>query len=277
MKKSLKRIISLLLAINMALSYVPVLAHGLELEVVEGTETAETDEVESGEGTVSEEEEVYSILVPIDSNINFVGMSIWWYDGRTLVENGVGGGVTARGYQTLLKECFTFKSSRNYCYSGYSLSGTNADDSRSIINAVSSWTGETGDIWTLDTITNDFKRDIPIGTIEDYINNTGITTYYGALRAFSNKVFELSGKEAVVICSNALRRNNDGYTSTSANTQGHTLADYEIALKEIAELNGWYFVDQFNQSGITDELLATVTLDGLHLNNAGYEMAVKPW
>ncbi|MBQ7875232.1 MAG: hypothetical protein IJ306_08775, partial [Oscillospiraceae bacterium] len=57
MKKTLKRIISLLLAINMAFSYVPVLAHGLELEIVEGTEIAETDEVESGEGTVSEAEE----------------------------------------------------------------------------------------------------------------------------------------------------------------------------------------------------------------------------
>ena len=53
----------------------------------------------------------------INKNVNFVGMSIWWYDGRTLDSSGFCGGVTAKGYQTLLKEQFTFSSAKNYCYS----------------------------------------------------------------------------------------------------------------------------------------------------------------
>ena len=215
--------------------------------------------------------------ISVNKNVNFVGMSIWWYDGRVLAESGVGGGVIARGYQTLLKEKFDFNATQNYCYSGYSLGGTTESDAKSIANTASTWTGAAGDVWTLDTITNDFKRNIPIGTIDDYTNNTGITTYYGALRVFKDKVTELSGESATVICANALRRNNSGYTSTSANTNGHTLADYSAALVEVAKLNNWHFIDQFNDSGITDDMLATVTLDGLHLNNDGYKIAVKPW
>lgn len=76
-------------------------------------------------------------------------------------------------------------------YYGYSLGGTTESDEKSIANAASTWTGEAGDVWTLDTITNDFKRNIPIGTIDDYTNNTGITTYYGALRVFKDKITEV--------------------------------------------------------------------------------------
>lgn len=219
-----------------------------------------------------------SAVTTINKNVNFVGMSIWWYDGRTLDSSGFCGGVTAKGYQTLLKEQFTFSSAKNYCYSGYSLGATAASDAYSIMeSAASSWTGSAGDIWTLDTITNDFKRNIPIGTFSNYENNTGNTTYYGALRAFKDRVNTLSGSTAIVICSNALRRNNSGYTSTSQNTAGHTLTDYEYALMNVAARNGWYFVDQFRLSGVTDDSIALTTLDGLHLNNFGYSLAAKPW
>lgn len=213
----------------------------------------------------------------INKTVNFVGMSIWWYDGNTLASGGFCGGVKARGYQTLLKEQFNFKTTSNYCYSGNSLGGTTSTDTSSIMNKATSWTGTSGDIWTLDSITNDFKRNIPIGTINDYENNTGITTYYGALRAFKDKVNELSGDSAIVICSNALRRNNSNYTSTSENTAGHTLLDYEYAVMNVAARNNWYFVDQYRYGGITDETIALTTLDGLHLNNFGYTLAVKPW
>lgn len=214
----------------------------------------------------------------IQRSVNFVGMSIWWYDGNMLAASGFGGGVICRGYQTLLKEYFDFSSTKNYCYSGFSLGSTSADDTSSIMaSRASEWAGSEGDIWTLDTITNDFKRNIPIGTITDYTEGTGSTTYYGALRGFADKVAELSGDDAIVICSNALRRNKEGYTSTSKNTHGHTLLDYEYALMNVAARNNWYFVDQYRLSSITDETLALTTLDGLHLNNFGYTLAIKPW
>lgn len=211
----------------------------------------------------------------INRNVNFVGMSIWWYDGKTT--NNAEKALQV-GYQSLLREQFEFKadSGTTYCYSGFSLGGTTASDASSIMSKSSEWKGENGDIWTLDSITNDFKRNIPIGSILDYENATGTTTFYGALRAFNDRVKALSGENAIVICSNALRRNNDGYTSVSTNSRGHKLTNYELAMMTIAKKNNWYFVDQF-RSRITDESLSITTLDGLHLNSFGYRLAVLPW
>lgn len=211
----------------------------------------------------------------INRNVNFVGMSIWWYDGRTT--NNAERALQV-GYQSLLREQFDFKadSGTNYCYSGFSLGGTTSTDVNSIVNKSSEWKGEKGDIWTLDTIANDFKRNIPIGSISDYENATGVTTFYGALRAFNDRVKALSGDDAIVICSNSLRCKDGGYTSISANSRGHKLTDYELAIMTIAKRNNWYFVDQF-RSKITDESLSITTLDGVHLNSFGYRLAVLPW
>jgi hypothetical protein len=214
----------------------------------------------------------------IEKNVNFVGMSIWWYDGRTLASGAVGGGEIAKGYQSLLKERFEFLSDTgtDYCYSGNSLGATSADDTSCIMLKAGSWLPSENAIWTLDTITNDFKRNIPIGTTADYDNATGVTTYYGALRAFKDKVAELSGN-AIVIASNALRRNNSGYTSTSKNGNGDTLESYEKALAYVCMKNGWEFVDQYRLCALSDNVLEFATLDGLHPNNLGFRMAVVPW
>lgn len=214
----------------------------------------------------------------IDRNVRFVGMSIWYYDGRQLAD-GFMGGVTAQGYQTNLRKIFKFRSDSGttFCYDGGSLGAKSLSDGYSIMYHSSGWTSLADAIWTLDTITNDFKRDISIGTVTDYENATGILTYYGALRAFRDKVVSLSGASAIVICANALHRNNSGYTSTSQNANGDTLADFERALMTVAAKNGWYFVDQFRLSAIQDNSIDITTIDGLHLNNFGYTLAVKPW
>ncbi len=211
-------------------------------------------------------------------NVNFVGMSIWWYDGSNLAA-GIGGNQLAVGYQSHIRKAIKFKSDTGtkYCYSGKSLGGVSADDTGSICHMMTTWAASANAIWTLDTITNDFKRNIPIGEYTDFENNTGRTTYYGALRIFMDKVHALSGEDATIVVGNACHRNNAGYTSTSANSAGHKLVDYENALMRIAAEKGWWFVDQFRLSGIVDENLSMATIDGLHLNNLGFRMAVIPW
>lgn len=220
----------------------------------------------------------------IDRDLICFGHSIWDYDGKTLPgslsgsssENptGVGGGVIARGYQTLIMEEFKFNSySRKMCLSGQALGGE-----RSIITQADSsnlWTTSSKSLWLVDTTTNDFKTNVPIGVPDDYINRTGINTFYGALRELKERISEYGG-DAKVIISNACRRNNAGYTSTSENSKGHTLIDYEKAILYVACVNDWFFVDQ-RDCGIKDETINMVTVDGLHLNNVGYNIAVKPW
>lgn len=234
-----------------------------------------------------------SSKIKMKRSIVFLGHSIWRNDNYLITYRSSGSFVTpftgvfrGRGYQTLLQEVFDFPSvaspGPDGGYSGYSLGGTSATDSKSIAVVAkqtdNGWPSVKDAIWTIDFITNDFKRNIPLGTFADYKNATGPATFYGAVRQLYDKIRELSGDDVIIVFSNALKRNNSGYTSTSQNTVGCTLADYELAMLTCAAANSnWYFVDQNRLSGITDENLPAVTADGLHLNNLGYTLAVQPW
>lgn len=212
----------------------------------------------------------------IPKTIHTCGHSFWARDGGTYTQFGKT--WTIVGYQTIFKQVFTFDGFVNLPYDGHSLGAQSASDTNSIALKLSSWTGGTGDLWTLDTITNDFKRNIPLGTLDDYNAATpSALTYYGALRIFRNKIVELSGTSLIAVVSNATHRNNSGYTSTSTNTAGCTLHDYSNALMCIAEIEGWYFVNVFDYGGIFDDNLAYTTTDGLHPTNLGYKVSVTPW
>ena len=231
--------------------------------------------------------------VRIRKNVVFLGHSIWRNDNYTVKYANSGTFVTpfsgtfrGRGYQTLLKEVFDFDSSAspgpNGGYSGFSLGAQSDTEASSVavtaLNSNNGWPSVKNAIWTVDFITNDFKRNIPLGKLDDYRNATGPTTFYGAARQLFDKIKQLSGDDVIIVFGNALPRNNGNYTSTSKNTVGCTLADYELALLTIAAMNtNMYFVDQNRLSGITDANLPAVTADGLHLNNLGYQLAVQPW
>jgi|GEM_PF-1842165 hypothetical protein len=224
---------------------------------------------------------VQSLLPPSDTSSKIrvnkvwhsVGHSIWAQDGIVYPSTS----TVAIGMQTITRNIYQFNGYNKYAYSGRSLGATApTGDTLSITNYFNTWTDTSPGFWSIDTITNDFKRDIPIGTVNDYNNKTGVMTYYGALREFKDKVQSLT-PVTTIFCFNALRRNNGGYTSTSTNAVGHKLVDYERALMTVAQLNGWIFIDQFRQSEITDETLDITTLDGLHPNNFGYQLAVRPW
>ncbi|MGV0828283.1 hypothetical protein ACTS9C_05215 [Empedobacter brevis] len=220
----------------------------------------------------------------IDLTWNCVGHSIWAQDGVEYIYPK----IIAKGIQTLIQNKIEFKGYNRYCYSSRSLGATSeSGDINSITNYFNTWTDSSKGFWTLDTITNDFKRDIPVGTIDDYINNTGALTYYGALRKFKDKVDSLTieGNENIVIVANAMNRNNGGYTSTSTNTVGATLYSYEQALMNVAQINGWHFIDQRRFSGIYDDNLNITTkrnteggvTDGLHPNDFGYSLCYRIW
>ena len=216
---------------------------------------------------------INSIVIHPEVNVGKEPISKTWASvGTSITSNN--DSPSLKGYQENVLTVFQLNGFTNYGYSGKSLAGTSISDTSCIMNNSTNWVSH--DIFTMESITNDFKRNIPIGTLTDYTNNTGITTYYGALRVFKDKIQSLNNN-AIIVVANALKRNNGGYTSTSANTQGHTLLDYEIALLTVAQLNNWRFIDQFRESGITDENLFATTTDGLHPNNFGYSILSKIW
>ena len=269
----------------------PAYSQSMVVNTVEGNSTAyPTDQVESVTFTEETSEPVLpSAKIRMKRSIVFLGRN----DNYLVTYKSSGSFVTpftgvfrARGYQTLLGEVFDFPAvyspGPDGGYSGYSLGGTSSTDEKSIAvvakQSGNGWPSVQNAIWTIDFITNDFKRNVPLGTFADYKNATGPATFYGAVRQLYDRIRELSGNNVIIVFSNATKRNNSNYTSTSQNTVGCTLADYELALLTCAAANtDWYFVDQNRLSGITDENLPAVTADGLHLNNLGYTMAVRPW
>lgn len=273
----------------------PAYSQSMVVNTTEGNSTVyATQQIESvtfSEETI--EPTTASEKILMKRNIVYLGHSIWRNDDYLITYKSSGTFVTpftgvfrGKGYQTLLGEVFDFPSTYSPGpdggYSGYSLGGTSATDSKSIAvvaeQAGNGWPSVQNAIWTIDFITNDFKRNIPLGTFNDYKNATGPATFYGAVRQLYEKIKKLSGNDVIIVFANALKRNNSGYTSTSKNTVNCSLADYELALLTCAAANSnWYFVDQNRLSGITDENLPAVTADGLHLNNLGYTMAVQPW
>ena len=273
----------------------PAYSQSMVVNTTTGNATAyPTSQVESVTFTEdTTEPDAPSGRIQMKRNIVFLGHSIWRNDNYNIRYQNSGTFVTpfsgafkGKGYQSLLKEIFDFPAvyspGPDGGYSGYSLGGTSATDSKSIavvaLQADNGWPYVQNAIWTIDFITNDFKRNIPLGTFTDYKNATGPATFYGAVRQLYDKIKALSGNDVIIVFANATKRNNSNYTSTSTNTVGCTLADYELALLTCAAANtNWYFVDQNRLSGITDENLPAVTADGLHLNNLGYTMAVRPW
>lgn len=273
----------------------PAYSQSMVVNTTEGNSTVyATQQIESvtfSEETI--EPTAASEKIQMKRSIVYLGHSIWRNDDYLITYKNSGTFVTpftgvfrGKGYQTLLGEVFDFPSTYSPGpdggYSGYSLGGTSATDSKSIAvvaeQAGNGWPSVQNAIWTIDFITNDFKRNIPLGTFSDYKNATGPATFYGAVRQLYDKIKKLSGNDVIIVFANALKRNNSGYTSTSKNTVNCSLADYELALLTCAAANSnWHFVDQNRLSGITDENLPAVTADGLHLNNLGYTMAVQPW
>lgn len=218
--------------------------------------------------------ETQSDMIEIPMIWNCIGHSIWAQD-QIVYNNSQ---EIANGIQTWIRTFFAFKGYNKWCYSGRSLGATSESDKDSITYYFPSWLANSSYkyFWTYDSITNDFKRNIPLGNINDYNNNTGALTYYGALRLLVEKINELT-PNTIVICANAMERNNGGYTTNSINTVGCRLIDYELALMEIATINNWLFVDQKRNSGIYEENLSKTTRDGLHPNDFGYSSAFRPW
>lgn len=110
-----------------------------------------------------------SSKIKMKRSIVFLGHSIWRNDNYLITYRSSGSFVTpftgvfrGRGYQTLLQEVFDFPSvaspGPDGGYSGYSLGGTSATDSKSIAVVAkqtdNGWPSIKDAIWTIDFITN---------------------------------------------------------------------------------------------------------------------------
>lgn len=119
-------------------------------------------------------------------------------------------------------------------------------------------------IFTIALGTNDFICNAPIGTYDD----TDSSTFMGGYKILIAKIRELYPESSIILCTPWKQTDWD-----VENEAGHVLADYNLAIHEIASKTRKCFVlDMFNNPyivGLNDSRKGTY-VDGVHLGKYGH-------
>jgi lysophospholipase L1-like esterase len=126
------------------------------------------------------------------------------------------------------------------------------------------------DLITIFGGTNDYGASKRLGTIND---GKETRSFYGHLKNVIEKVLAAKNPNAKVVMITPLVRgeykNQPVYPKP--NLAGNTLDKYVNAIIEVADSYDLPVINLFEESGITEENLAELTVDNLHPNDAGYE------
>ena len=119
---------------------------------------------------------------------------------------------------------------------------------------------EPADIYTVFLGTNDWWGGVPLGTIKDYLENTGNKTFYGSYRIIISKLHSLNKKAKIVLIT-PMQRGDFVYVANFKNNafgsykdkKGQSLAQFVEAVEIIGKQEKLKVVDLYNDSGITLE------------------------
>ncbi|MDP4265436.1 MAG: SGNH/GDSL hydrolase family protein [Bacteroidota bacterium] len=114
------------------------------------------------------------------------------------------------------------------------------------------------DIYTVFLGTNDWWSGLPLGSINDYINNTGYKTTYGAYRIIINKIRRLNPNAQVILIT-PMQRGDFVYIADAYNNaygcykpkNGQELSQFADAVKEIGNHEHFKVIDLYYKSGMT--------------------------
>ena len=165
--------------------------------------------------------------------------------------NETGNRIT-KGYMTMVTEQLTNIHFINKGYNGWTSGG--------IASSIDKLDLTKADIYSVFLGTNDWWQGRPVGTIEDYKNNTGNNTVYGSFRIIINKLRSLN-KDAKIILITPLQRSDFVYINDYKNNaygsykekNGQNLSQFADAVINIAKLESLDVIDLYNKSGITLE------------------------
>ena len=195
-----------------------------------------------------------------------LGTSISWQDGKAYAATG----EIARGYQTVVKEKLGFASYVNEGKSGRPIAnGTAGGDGANTTGKAIDY--ESFELVIIEEGTNDFKLNVPLGSIGSVKDSTFDTkTFCGAYRDLLNFILKANPTVQIVLLT-PIQRDNAGYDIEYTNSAGCKLIDYANAVKQLGEMYALPVCDLYANSGINALTLSNYTLDGLHPNDAGYE------
>jgi lysophospholipase L1-like esterase len=134
------------------------------------------------------------------------------------------------------------------------------------------------DIYTIEHGVNDWGNSIPVGSIDDYINNTGADTFFGAYRKVIDRIYEMNQNAIIILCTPRKSRGFKGFLPESCHGEksGNTLKDYADAAVKIANRESLFLCDWFNECQVNDHNLPIYSIDdALHPNDEGYKQMAE--
>lgn len=183
-----------------------------------------------------------------------LGTSITWYN------SNVNKAVFKEGYQTKILKRLKFAQ--------FSNKGVNGGCVNSAINAV-----EPADIYTIEHGINDWGHGVKVGTMDDYLKDTGTGTFYGGYRKVINKIRAVNPNAVIVLCTPRKAYGFGKYLPAkwSDPNKGTYLIDYAKAVRDIAKYEGFEVADFFGRCGEQEELKGLSIDTALHPNDKGYQ------
>ena len=186
-----------------------------------------------------------------------IGTSITWYNNNVSASNG----RFTRGYQDRVMDKLEFTSLSNVGDNGGCIAA-------SVNRPVKA------DYYTIEHGINDWGHSTPVGTIDDYINNTNNGTFAADYRRLIDKIFSLNPNAKVVLCTPRKGYGFSGYLPGHwyDEKNGIYLEDYAKLIREIAEYESMPVADFFSLCGAQNNLKELSIDDALHPNDDGYQM-----
>jgi lysophospholipase L1-like esterase len=163
-------------------------------------------------------------------------------------QNETGNRVT-KGYLTLISE--------KYPRVQYINQGHNGWTSINIADKIESLNLEKADVYTIFLGTNDWWQGRALGTIEDFEQNQGTGTVYGAFRVITDKLKQLN-KKARIILITPMQRGDFVYINSAKNNaygsykpkKDQSLEQFADAVVAIGKHEKFPVVDLYHDSGI---------------------------
>ena len=185
-----------------------------------------------------------------------LGTSITWYD----VNVDKSGGRLTCGYPTYVMRKLKFDGYVNRAVNG----GCVADQLGKVAKA---------DYYTIEHGINDWGHSTPVGTIDDYRNDTRNGTFFATYRRLVDEIRALNPEATIIVCTPRKAYGFHGYLPEHwyLPKNGIKLEQYAVAVREIAAEEGFAVADFFKNSAWNENQLRYLSIDdALHPNDMGH-------
>ena len=189
-----------------------------------------------------------------------LGTSISWLDSNTASD------PLTKGYQTRVMEKLAFSRYYNKAVNGGTISSAVTAPVRA-------------DYYTIEHGINDWGHCTPVGTINDYINNTKNGTFAADYRRVIDQIFSRNSKARVILCTPRKAYGFNGYLPDhwydpkyDANGNAIYLQDYVDIVRQIAAYESFPVADFFAECGGQRQLDNWSYDTALHPNDEGMQI-----